>query len=102
MLYIFADILSTANACFQLSEHLRFFGCEKDSTCFKDALPSLVEVPEKRILSVDFNVARNEEAVEVFKVFLIDMRSLDSRRRVNSWTVLPRLVSEQIIPVRKT
>lgn len=39
-----ADTLVTANASLQFSEHSPFFGYEKNSVCFQDALLSLVTV----------------------------------------------------------
>lgn len=35
---------AAVKACFPLPEHRMFVGCRNDSACFKDALPSLVEI----------------------------------------------------------
>lgn len=39
-----ATTVLSARTCLQLQEHRLFIGCEKDSICFQDALPSIVEL----------------------------------------------------------
>lgn len=46
-------------------------------------------------LSSNFNIAESEAAVEISKVFAIDIAAHAVRSRVDSWTVSPGLVSVQ-------
>lgn len=47
-------------------------------------------------------MAWNEEAVEAIKEFVNEMKALEPRRTVESWTMPPGLVPVQTFPVHRT
>lgn len=75
--------LTTAEASLQLSGHLRHFGCEKESSCFQDALPPLVELYANPALNPNSDITGSEVAAEARKVFVKVMVALAS----NIWLI---------------
>lgn len=61
--------LAAAKTFWSLTEHCRFFECNKSSVCFQDATPFLVEVYAKQILSSTPDIAESEKRFEASKDF---------------------------------
>lgn len=59
-----ADTLVTGKTCLMLPEYCRFVGSEKSSTCFQNAMLSLVEINTKHILSSQSNIDETWVAVK--------------------------------------
>lgn len=91
-----AGISANKKACLQLLDPCMFVGCRKDSACFQNALPSVLVVYERQVLSLESDVFKVEEAVEASKVFITERAALALMGTVDSWTVLPGTV-----PVKK-
>lgn len=45
-----------AKSCLLLPTHRRLVGCEKNSDCFQDALPSLVKAYAKRVFNTESDI----------------------------------------------
>lgn len=80
---------ATAKACLKLPEHRQSVGYEKDSVCFQEALPSVVEVYAKKAFSPDNDITGCEDSVDTSQVCVKEMADLSSKRRGDSWTVRP-------------
>lgn len=79
--------------CVQLSEHCRFVGCEQESTCFLDVLPSLVKIYAEELSSPEFDISRSEQTVEPWNLLAKEMALPESKRRVCGGTVRSGRVS---------
>lgn len=86
-----AGAIASAMACLQLLEQRRFVRREKNTACFQDELPSLVEVVAEQVLISELDISKSEEAAEKPKEFVKKMAALRSDRSVDSWTMPPRL-----------
>lgn len=76
-----------------LPEHHGFNGSEKNSACFRHALPLLIKVYAKQVHSQDSDKAGNREAVEVIKAFVKEMVALALKRTKDSRNVPTRACS---------
>lgn len=77
-----AAILVTAKARFQKSRPRRLVACVKRSACFGDAVPSLVKIYQKPVLSLDASIDASEQVVEEGNVFVNRMAALTSKEGV--------------------
>lgn len=64
-----AGTLALVRGRLQLTKHNRFAGSEKDSACFQEAPPSLVEIYSQHDCSLELNAAESEEKVEASRRF---------------------------------
>lgn len=93
---------ATAKPCMLLPQHRRFVGCAKDSDCFQEVLPSVVEVFPRQIKGTNSDIEGKEEVVASAKIFVEAMNCNDSRKRVGKWMVPPKLVPVQTVSVHIT
>lgn len=99
LLFTYTGSLATSKKCLQVPENRRFVRCKKNAVGFRDALPPLVGVYAKPVLSSESNVDGSENAVELCKVFVKGMKALASKITVGCRSRPPDLVPMQIFPV---
>lgn len=64
---LFAGTFSTAIACFQLKDHRRFIGCEKDHDCFDVSRDNVVRRFSEMLLSGNGDIKMNENELDLAK-----------------------------------
>lgn len=77
VLNTYTAILAAVKACFQLLEHCRFVDLEKYPACFQDALPLLMEVYAKQVITHESDIVGSEEAVKGSELLVKEIATLN-------------------------
>lgn len=90
--------LAVAILCLLLSEYRHFVGCKMDEGCVQDAVPGLVEVYARLVLSTRSDCTLNEEMCDVARVFLVEINGIKLWRKKDIWRALIGLLPVQSFP----
>lgn len=80
------------------AEHSRSARFETNSAIFKDALPLLVKVDNRRILTLESYLTESEKALEASKILSKIRATPDSKRKVDGCTNSARKARVQNLP----
>lgn len=91
--------LAIGNTCLHFSMQLGLVIFKENSIGFQNAVPLPVKVNVKQILSPNLNIAEDKEAVEGMNLFLKELATLESRRRIERLNISIGLVSVHPLPM---